>query len=133
MFCRMFGSSSAGCRFGSLTDQQRGRANEGVLKSEHRIQSLLFKRTMSSEEDIIRGFQHIQGFSSFQYLENSSYNLSIASNQEHDRINVIERRGAPYLCKVKAMYHNIICIVGPSYGFRVASFPGLSREGERKA
>ena len=95
------------------------------LKSERRIQSLQFKRTMSPEEVkqvIIRGFHHIQGFSSFQYLENSSNNLSIASNQEYDGVTVIERRGALYLCEVKvsqAMYH-IICIIGCGYGLRDA-------------
>ena len=80
------------------------------LKTERRIQSLQFNRAMTPsavKEVIMDGFKHIQGFCSYQYLQNSSSNLSVASNQEFNGAAVIDRRGALYLCEVKVSKHTL--------------------------
>ena len=78
------------------------------LKTERWIQSLQFNWAMTPsavKEVIMDGFKHIQGFCSYQYLENSSSKLSVASNQVFNEAAVIDRRGALYLCEVKVSKH----------------------------
>ena len=71
------------------------------LKKERRIQTLQFKRSMTPLQVIIHIFQHITRMFNFQYLENTFYSLSVSPNQEYDGGDVIDRRGALYLCEAQ--------------------------------
>lgn len=77
------------------------------LRSECRIQTLQFKRSMSPlqvNNVIQRGFHQILGASSFQFLEVTSNSLTVAPNQAYDGAAVIDRRGALYLCETKVSH-----------------------------
>ena len=75
------------------------------LQHEKRIQSLKFRRNMSSLEVknvICRGFQHISGFSSFHYLECIQNNrLAVMASQDLGGESVSAKKGGSlYLCEV---------------------------------
>lgn len=75
------------------------------LQRQKRIQPLKFKRSMSALEVknvICRGFQHIDGFSSFHYLECIQNNrLAVVASQHVDGEFVSTKKGGSlYLCEV---------------------------------
>ncbi len=70
------------------------------LKSEGRVQTIQFKRSMSTLEvknQIIRGFRHIDNLQEWDYLQTDTNHLHVASNQQMDGNDVISRKEFLYL------------------------------------
>ncbi len=70
------------------------------LKGEGRVQTIQFKRSMSTLEvknQIVRAFRNIDNLQEWEYLQTDTNHLHVAKNQEMDGNDVINRKGFLYL------------------------------------
>ena len=81
------------------------------LKSQGRVQTLQFRRSMSPLEvksQISRGFRQVDNLKSWTYLQTDSNHLQVASNQQFSGEDVINRKGFLYLSQTVCK-HNHWC------------------------